>query len=128
MAYLPDVPVLLDVVITHPLASSLLLRACAQGGAAAHVAEATERRKYVHAGPAAWRFLRRLATAAADSGSVCRRTFFVHAMQRLSVTLCRGVARQVRASAPLQARLVGKSVLAGLAAPTDELLPHVGFE
>ena len=83
---------------------------------------------YGRAGPAAWRFLRRLATAAAESGSVCRRTFLVHAMQRLSVTLCRGVARQVRASAPLQARLVGKSVLAGLAAPTDELLPHVGFE
>ena len=146
VAYLPECTVLLDAVITHPLASSALLRASAQGGATARAAEAAKRRKYARsgtgacvfiplahetygrAGPAAWRFLRRLATAAAESGSVCRRTFLVHAMQRLSVTLCRVVARQVRTSDPLKARLVGKWVLAELAAPTHKFLPHVGFE
>ena len=40
----------------------------------------------------------------------------------LYTTLCRGVARQVIASIPLQARVAGRAVLPGLPVPTDVLL------
>ena len=42
-------------------------------------------------------------------------------MWDLSTTLCRGVARQVIASMPLQARMDGRAVLPGLPVPTDGL-------
>ena len=44
-----------------------------------------------------------------------------NAMRDLSNTLCRGIARQVLASAPLRARLDGRPVLPGLHVLTDGL-------
>ena len=38
-------------------------------------------------------------------------------------TLCRAVAQQVHAAAPLMARHAGKAVLTGLAVPSDDLTP-----
>ena len=42
-------------------------------------------------------------------------------MRDLSITLCRGVARQAIASMQLQARMDGKAVLPGLRVPTHVL-------
>ena len=44
-----------------------------------------------------------------------------NAMRDLSTTLCRGIARQDLASAPLRARLDGRPVLPGRPVPTDGL-------
>ena len=140
----PGEPVIADVCVTHPLASSKVGRAAATDAAAACEAEADKVRKYERtgtgactfvplahetfgrAGPAAFAFLNKIADAASSSGAVSRRVFLHHAMRDLSTTLCRAVARQVRACAPLMARLMGKPVLAGLAVPTDDLLPLTG--
>ena len=126
---------------THPLASSKLGRAAAKDAAAACKSEADKVRKYERtgtgacafvplahetfgrAGPAAFAFLNKIAGAVLSSGAASRRVFLHHATRDLSTTLCRAVARQVRACAPLMARLMGKPVLAGLAVPTDDLLP-----
>ena len=43
--------------------------------------------------------------------SVSKKIFMENAMRDLSTTLCRGIARQVLASAPLRARLDGQPVL-----------------
>ena len=144
LAFLPGAPTLLDVCVTHPLAPSVVGRAAASGGAAARAAESAKRRKYDRLGtgatafvplahetfgrlgPAAFRFLNKVADGAASSGAVSRRVFLRNSLRRLSCAMCRAVVRQVRASAPLMARLVGKPVLAGLGVPTDDLLPLVG--
>ena len=47
-------------------------------------------------------------------------------MRDLSTTLRRGIAREVLASAPLQARLDGRQVLPGTPVPTDGLAPSFG--
>ena len=140
----PGEPVVADVCVTHPLSSSAVASSARRGGEAAKRAEDAKYRKYGRSGTgacgfvplahetygrtgqAAFLFLSKLATVAASSGSVCRRTFLQGAMRDLSTTLCRAVARQVRASAPVVARLVGKPVLAGLSVPTDDLLPLTG--
>ena len=126
--------------MTHPLASGSVAEASASDGAAAKAMEVKKWNKYARlhegafefvplahetfgrAGPAAYRFLNRIADVAASSGSVCRRTFLRHAMQDLSATLCRGVAAQVRGSAPFLGRLAGKPVLPGLSVPSDDLV------
>ena len=41
-----------------------------------------------------------------------------NAMRDLSMTLCRGIARQVLAAAPVRARLDGNPVLPGRPVPT----------
>ena len=91
-------------------------------GACAFVPLAHE--TFGRAGPAAFAFLNKIADAASSSGAVSRRVFLHHAMRDLSTTLYRAVARQVRAF--VVARLMGKPVLAGLAVPTDDLLPLTG--
>lgn len=116
------------------------------GGAAACAAEATKRRKHERSGAGAcafvplapeadglagvttWWFMHRLATAATPSGAVCRISFHVHAMQHILTMLCRGATWQVRASAPLMGPLAVRFVLAGMVAPTNDLLSHVGHE
>ena len=80
---------------------------------------------YGRVGPAAFAFLNKVADVAAGSGALSRRVFLENAMRDLSTTMCRAVARQVRASAPVQARHTGKAVLVGLAVPTDDLPPLV---
>ena len=56
--------------------------------------------------------------------------FMENAMRDLSTTLWRGIARLVRASAPLQTRFDGRPVLPGAACtdrwPYAELLPRLG--
>ena len=81
---------------------------------------------YGRVGPAVFAFLNRIADAAASSGAASRHVFLENAMRDISTTMCRAVARQVRASAPLVARLQGKPVLAGLAVPADDLEPLAG--
>ena len=142
----PGEPVIADVCVTHPLASSYMQAASSTDGYAAGKAEEAKRLKYgrtgtggcgfvplAHetfgrAGPAAFAFLNKIADAASASGAVSRRVFLHHAMRDLSTTLCRGVASQVRACAPVMARMVGKPVLAGLAVPTDDLVPLTGHD
>ena len=50
---------------------------------------------------------------AASSGAASKMMFKENAMRSLSTTVCRGIARQVLASAPLRARLDGQPVLPG---------------
>ena len=68
-------------------------------------------------------FLNRLADIAAGSGTASRRLLLENAIRDLSTTLCRAVARQVHAAAPLMARHAGKAVLTGLAVPSDDVTP-----
>lgn len=81
---------------------------------------------YGRVGPAAMKFLDRIARTAAGAGNISKRAFLENAMRRLSTTLCRGIAVQARASAPLRARHLRRAVLPGLLQPTDELLPQTG--
>ena len=130
--------------VVDPLARSHVKAASRTDGATAAKAEAYKRTKYSttgtgvckfvplahetygRAGPEAYRFLNSIAEVAAGSGAVSKRKFLENAMRRLSTTLCRGVARQARAAAPLRARLVGRAVMAGLDMPTDDLIPQLG--
>ena len=75
------------------------------------------------AGPEAFGLLNEIAEYAAAIESVSKKLFMEDAMLDLCTTLCRGVARQVIASARLQARLDGGAVLPGLHhdVPTDGL-------
>ena len=54
-------------------------------------------------------------------GQFLTHTFMENAMRDLSMTLCRGIARQVLASAPLRARPDGRPVLPGRPVSTDGL-------
>ena len=76
---------------------------------------------YGRAGPPAFALLHELAEFAASTGAVSKKIFMENAMRDLSTTLCRGIARQVLASAPLRARLDGRPVLPGRPVPTDGL-------
>ena len=142
MAFLPTRPYLADVVVAHPLAREYVQAAAMEDGATALRAEARKRTKYGRTGtgvcefvplahetygrvgPAGFKFLNTLAGVAAGARSVSKRVFMANAMRRLSTALCRGVAIQVRAAAPLRARLLDRPVLVGLAQATDEL--HLG--
>lgn len=144
LAFFPGAPVIGDVCVTHPLADSNVRAAALSDGAAAAAADQRKRDKYGRAGtgaftliplchetygrvgPAAFAFLNRLADVAAGSGAASRRLFLENAMRDLSTTLCRAVARQVRAAAPLMARHAGKAVLMGLTVPSDDLSPLTG--
>lgn len=141
MVFFPTRPAIADVCVVHPLAKSYVRAAAETGGATALEAERKKRVKYgtsgtgackfyplAHetygrVGPAAYQFLNSLADVAASSGTVSKRAFIENSMRRLSTALCRGVARQARASAPLRARLLGGAVVAGESVPTDELPP-----
>ena len=74
---------------------------------------------YGRAGPEAFALLNEIAEYAARIGSVSKKLFMENAMWDVSTTLCRGVARQVTASMPLQARMDGRAVLPELPVPTD---------
>ena len=144
LAFFPGAPVLGDVCVTHPLAASNIAAAAKTDGAAATAADARKRDKYGRTGtgacsfvplshetfgrvgPAAFAFLARVAKVAAGTGAAGQRLFLENAMRDISTTLCRAVARQVCAAAPVQARFAGKAVLVGLEVPTDDLLPLVG--
>ena len=76
---------------------------------------------YGRVAPATFAFLHRIAEQAASAGAVDKRTFLENAMRELSTTMCRALARQVRACGPMRARIEGKLVLAGKSKPTDEL-------
>ena len=71
--------------------------------------------------PPAFEQLLELAEFSASTGAVFKKIFMDNAMHDLSTTLCRGIARQVLAAAPLQARLDGQAVLPGRPVPTDGL-------
>jgi hypothetical protein len=144
LAFFPGSPVIGDVCVSHPLAGSNVRSAATCDGAAAAQSDQRKRDKYGRAGsgaftlvplshetygrigPAAFAFLNRLADLAAGSGTASRRLFLENAMRDLSTTLCRAVARQVHAAAPLMARHAGKAVLTGLAVPSDDLTPLTG--
>ena len=76
---------------------------------------------YLRAGPPAFALLHELAELAASTGAVSQKLFMESAMRNLSTTLCRGIARQVLASALLRARLDGRPVFHGRPVPTDGL-------
>ena len=77
---------------------------------------------YGWAGPPAVALLHELAEFAASTGAVSKKTFMENAMHDLSTTRqCRGIARQVLASALLRACLDDRPVLPGQPIPTDGL-------
>ena len=136
---LPGRPVLVDVCVTHPLASSAVAAAAWGTGESAESKDALKRDKYGRTGTGACRFvplshetygragrpafalLYELAEFAASTGAVSKKIFMENVMRELSTTLCHGIARQVLASAPLRARLDGRPVLPGQPIPTDGL-------
>ena len=67
------------------------------------------------------KYAAKIAEYTAGIGSVSKKLFMENAMRDLSITLCRGVARQAIASMQLQARMDGKAVLPGLRVPTHVL-------
>eukprot|EP00892_Ulva_mutabilis_P011423 jgi/Ulvmu1/8653/UM046_0058.1 len=138
LAFLTTRMALLDVKVMHPLARSHVRGASREAGATAEKGARQKRDKYgaitgaaqfiplVHetygrVGRDAYRFLQTVAEVAAGHGAVSKRTFLLNAMRDLSTTLCRALARQARAAAPLRARLVGRALLPGLPVPTDGL-------
>ena len=139
LAFLPGRPVVMDVCVTHPLAASDVAAAARTTGATAEAKDALKRNKYSRtgtgacsfvplshetygrAGPEAFALLNEIAEYAAGIGSGSKKLFTENAMRDLSTTLCRGVARQVIASMPLQARMDGRAVLPGLPVLTDGL-------
>ena len=127
--------------MTHPLAASAVAAAACiwTTGATAEAEDALKRDKYSRNGTGACRFvplsyetygrvgpeafahLNEIAEYAIGIGSVSKKLFIENAMRDLSTTPCRGVARQVIASMPLQAWMDGRAVLPGLTVPTDGL-------
>ena len=139
LLYLPGRPAVVDVCVTHPLASSAVAAAAWGTGVSADAKDALKRHKYGRTGTGACRFvplshetygrvglpafalLQNRAEFAASTGAVSKTIFMENAMRYLSTTLRRGIARQVLASAPLRARLDGRPVLPGRPVPTDGL-------
>ena len=125
--------------VTHPLASSAVATAAWGTGVCAEAKNALRRDKYGRtgtgacrfvplshetygrAGPPAFAFLHELAEFAASTGEVSKKIFMENAMRDLSTTLCRSIAWQVLASAPLRERQHGGPVRPGRPVPTDGL-------
>ena len=114
LLYLPGWPLVVDVLLTHSLASSAVAAAACGTGV---LAEATLKRDkygrtgtgaccfvplshetYGRAGLPAFALLHELADFAASTAAVSKKIFMENAMRDLSTTLCRGIARQVLAS------------------------------
>ena len=128
-----------DVCVTHPLASSAVAAAAWVTGVSAKAKDALRRGKYGRTGTGACRFvslshetygragppactlLHELAEFAASTGAVSEKIFMENAMRDLSKTICFRIAQQVLASAPLRARLYGQPVLPGRPVSTDGL-------
>jgi hypothetical protein len=145
LALTPTRTVLADVSVAHPGAQAHALAAAAQDGATARAVERRKRAHYqrlgsanyhlvplVHEsygrmGEAATELLSRLGASAEDTGSCSKRAFIESALRELSVALCRGNSRIVRAYTAVVARVAGKALLPGLpvasadAADTDSL-------
>jgi hypothetical protein len=137
--------VLADVSVAHPGAQAHALAASTQDGATARNVEQQKRAHYqrlgsgnyhliplVHEsygrmGEAATEQLSRLGTSAEDTGSCSKRAFVEGSIRELSVALCRGNSRILRAYTAVGARVAGKALLPGLpvasadAADTDSL-------
>ena len=137
--------------MTHPLASSAVAAAALGTGVSAEAKHALKQDKYGRTGKKYGRtyILAEVPARAALSPSPMKHTagralqrlrfsmsllssrprpkqspkkiFMENTMRDLSTTLCRGIARQVLASAPLRARLDGRPVLLGRPVPTDGL-------
>ena len=108
--------------MTHPLAASAVAAAAWTTRATAEAKNALKRNKYSRtgtgacrfvppsretygrAGPEAFALLNEIAEYASGIGSVSKKVCMENAMRDLSTILCRGVARQVIASMPLQAQ------------------------
>jgi hypothetical protein len=136
---MPTEIVVADVSVTHRCAKSYVHRAAATPGTPAAARDDEKRRKYARAGTSSYRlvpltretygrmgrpayeFLVSMADQAASDGTVSKGAFIVNALQELSVSLCSGIARQVRAAGPLRRRLAGRAMLPGLARPTADL-------
>ena len=139
LLYLSGRPVVVDVCVTHPLASSAAAAAAWGTGVAAEAKDALKRDKYgrtgtgscgfvprfhetqVRAGPLAFALLHEVAEFAASARAVSNKMFMDNAMRDLYMMLCRGIGGQVLSSAPLRARLDGRTVLPGRPVPTDGL-------
>ena len=131
---------MMDVGVAYPLAASAVAAACTKW-ATAEASDALKRNNlkygrtgtgacssvplrhetYSRAGPEAFALLNEIAECAAGIGSVSKKLFMEDAIRYLSTTLCRGVARQVIASMPLQARIDGRAERPGLPVPTEGL-------
>ena len=74
---------------------------------------------YGWAGPPAFALLNELAEFVASAGAFSKKIFMENATRDFSTTVCRGIAQQVLASAPLRARVDGRPVLPGRPVPTD---------
>ena len=125
--------------MTHQLASSSVAAAAWGTGVSAEAKDALKRDKYGRtgtgacrfvplsndmygrAGPPAFALVHELAEFAVSTGAVCKKILIENAMRDPSMTLCRGIARQVLASAPMQVRLDGRPVLPGRLVPNDAL-------
>ena len=110
-----------DVCVTHPLASSAVAAAAWGTGVSTEAKDVLKWDKYGRAGPLALALLHELAEFAPSTGAVSKKIFMENALRNLSTTLCRGVARQALASAPLRAHLDGRPVLPGRPIPIDGL-------
>ena len=139
LLYLPGRPVVVDVCVTHPLASSAVAAAAWGAGVSAKANDALKQDKYGGTGtgacrvvplshetygwaePPAFALLHELSEFADSTGAVSKKSFMENVMRDLSTTLCRGIAQQVLASAPLRGRLDGRPVLPGRPVPTDGL-------
>ena len=66
-----------------------------------------------------------IAEFASSAGTVSKKIFKEPSMRNVPTTLCRGIARQVFASAPLRA-CISRPVLTGQPVPTDGLTQSFG--
>ena len=113
LLYLPGWPVVVDVCVTHPLASSAVAAAAlGTGERDKHGRTGTgtcrfvpmSHENYYRAAPA-FALLHELAEFAASTGAVSKTVFMENAIRNLSTTLRRCIARQLLPSAQLQALL-----------------------
>jgi hypothetical protein len=145
LALMPTRTVLADVSVAHPGAQAHALAASTQDRATARNVEQRKRAHYqrlgsgnyhliplVHErygrmGEAATELLSRLGASAEDTGSCSKRAFVEGSIREMSVALCRGNSRILRAYTGVGACVAGKALLPGLpvasadAADTDSL-------
>ena len=130
---------MVGVCLAHPHASSAVAAAAWGTRVSAETKDALKQDKYGRTGTGACRFVplshetygragppvfalfHELAEFAASTGAVSQKIVMENAMRDPSATLCRDIARQVLASAPLRARLDGRPVLPGRPVASDGL-------
>ena len=124
LLYLPGWPVVVDVCVTHPLASSVVAAAAWGTGVSAEAKDTLKRDKYGRIGTGACCFVPLSHETYCRAGPPTFALLHEHAELAAStgaVSLCRSTARQVLASAPSQTRLDGRPVLPGRPVPTGGL-------